>query len=341
MKLKELLLGLPVEKIVGDCEVEILSPRSWERAECGNITLAVNRRIWESRESVSASAVITDSRLDSNYLSGRVGGGTLVLAVHPLYLWAKVLERFIVLGEETGVSPMALVDPTAVLGRRVSVGPFAVIGPRVTIGEETKIGAHTVVERDVVVGRRCALHPRVVLREGSILGDRVILYPGVVIGSDGFGFTPSPEGLPYKVPQLGRVRIEDDVEIGANSCVDRAALDETVISRGVKIDNLVQVAHNVRIGEGTIVAGMTGIAGSTTIGAGCLIGGGVGIADHVKIGDGAILAARTGVSGDVEAGAKMAGTPMMEMRVWQRLFGHLRRFDTLLERVERLEKDAK
>lgn len=205
----------------------------------------------------------------------------------------------------------ARIDPTA------EVGAGCVIGAGAQVGADSRLAAGCILEEGAVVGAGCRLHPRVVIGRDCRLGDRVTLHAGVVVGSDGFGFAPTSRGL-EKIPQIGIVVIEDDVEIGANSAIDRATFGATRIGRGAKLDNLIQVAHNVEIGAFTVIAAQTGIAGSSRIGAGCMIGGQAGIVGHLTIGDGAQIAAQSGVMRDVPAGEKVGGSPAVPHRTWLR-----------------------
>jgi len=245
---------------------------------------------------------------------------------------------------EPGIHPTAVVSPSARIGRRVAVGAMSIIGDEADIGDGTVIFPLVSIYPRAKIGEDCVIHSQVSVREDVRLGRRVILHCGAVIGSDGFGYVKLEDGTHKKIPQRGTVVIEDDVEIGANSAVDRAALGETVIRRGTKIDNLVQVAHNVEIGENSILAGQVGIAGSSRIGKNVVLAGQVGVADHVNVGDNAIAIAQTGIARDVPAGAVVAGTPEQDVRDWRKasvllpqLYDLVKDIKKLKARVEELE----
>ena len=235
------------------------------------------------------------------------------------------------------------VDPSASVAVSASVDPSATIGPLVVVESGARIGARVRVHAlayvgpGVAIGEDSVIHPLVVLREDVRVGKRVILHPGAVLGADGFGYTRD-DGRYRKIPQVGGVLIEDDVEIGANSTVDRATLGSTIVRRGTKIDNLVQVAHNVEIGEDSIIAAQTGIAGSSRIGRDVMLGGQVGVADHVTVGDGAMLSAQAGVAQDVAPGAKLAGTwgrPLFQAR---RIWVAQSELPDMIARMKKLER---
>jgi UDP-3-O-[3-hydroxymyristoyl] glucosamine N-acyltransferase len=236
-----------------------------------------------------------------------------------------------------GVHPSALVAPGARVDGTASVGPFAVVEAGAAVGARTRIGALAFVGAEAVLGDDVVVHPRAVIGDRVRLGHRVIVHPGAVLGSDGFGFVFDGSGH-RKIPQVGTVRVEDDVEIGANATVARATFGETVIRQGAKIDNLVQVAHNCLVGEHVILAAQAGIAGSSRIGSFAMLGGQVGVADHVTVADGAMLAAQSGVAGDVDTGGAWGGSPCRPVAEWRRIVAAERRLPDLLRRVRVLEE---
>ena len=238
-----------------------------------------------------------------------------------------------------GVSSRASVSSEATLGAGVRVGDFCVIEAGASIGDGTTILPQCYVGPNVKIGKNCLLHPRAVVREDCELGDRVTLHPGAVIGGDGFGFTTDKKtGRHTKIPQIGNVVIGDGVEIGANATVDRATLGSTVIEPGVQIDNLVMIAHNVRVGRDSVVVAQAGIAGSTTIGRNVILAGQVGVAGHLNIGDGAVISAQTGVISDVPPKAILFGTPARPHREAFKLQALYGRLPELMERLKELEK---
>lgn len=239
---------------------------------------------------------------------------------------------------QPGIDANASISETACVGDGVYVGPFASLAGGVVVGDGSYVGPGVHIDRNVRIGSECHIYPNCVLCADVVIGSRVTLHAGVVVGADGFGYIPDEEGRFFKYPQTGRVVIEDDVEIGANSTIDRATLRETRIGRGTKIDNLVQIAHNVEIGEDCILASQVGISGSVKIGRGVMMGGSVGVADHVEIGDGAILGAGTGVPKSLEGGKMYLHTPATEIRDARRRIAVLRNLPKMAERINELER---
>lgn len=238
-----------------------------------------------------------------------------------------------------GIDPLASIASTATIGNDVYVGPFAVIGEGATVGDGTQIYPGAVIGDGVTIGGGCTVYPNVTVYEGCRLGNRVTVHSGTVIGADGFGFAPNAGGYD-KIPQIGTVTIEDDVEIGANTCIDRSTMGSTVIRRGVKLDNLVQVAHNVEIGENTVMSAQVGIAGSTKVGAWCMFGGQVGLAGHIHIGDKTFLGAQSGVPGNIKGDTTLIGTPPMEPRAYFKSQAIFRKLPDLYRQLSELQKQV-
>jgi UDP-3-O-[3-hydroxymyristoyl] glucosamine N-acyltransferase len=236
-----------------------------------------------------------------------------------------------------GCHPSAVIDPEATLGPDVRLGPGAVVGRGARLGRDVRLGPHAVVEADAVLGDGCVLYAGALVRERCVLGARVVLHPGAVVGSDGFGYHPGPQGL-VKIPQIGIVVLEDDVEVGANTCIDRATTGETRVGAGTKLDNLVQVAHNVLIGSHTAVSAQCGISGSCVVGRGVILGGQVGVADHLELGDGCKVAAKSGITRDVPAGQSVFGYPAVEFRRGFKLVALTHKLPELFKRLARLER---
>ena len=270
-------------------------------------------------------------------------GKTLLRSSHPKLDFARAAEFLLPAASiATGIHPTAVISSTVQLAAGVAVGPYAVIEDGVTIGEGTQIGAFCFLGRGARLGANCRLYPRVTLYAGARLGDRVTVHSGAVIGSDGFGYVAG-EGKPRKFPQLGSIEIADDVEIGANSTLDRGSLDTTRLGSGVKLDNLVHVAHNVRIGENTLIAAQTGISGSSVIGKNVVIAGQVGIADHCTLEDGSVAGAQAGIptGKTIRAGQIVWGTPARPLDKFKEAYAWFARLPELAARLRALEQKLK
>jgi UDP-3-O-[3-hydroxymyristoyl] glucosamine N-acyltransferase len=312
MKLKELADKLGARLDPPDADADISSVGSIESAVPGQITFAVSSKFVPLAKGSKASALIVDEKfpaLDKPALRTK----------NPQLAYARAVELLHVLPKEKpGIHPTAVIDPSARIGANASIGPCVVIGADVEIGENCTLHPQVVVYRGVRIGKNFFAHAHVSIRENCEIGDNVLLHNGVVIGSDGFGFAKDDNGNWYKIPQTGRVVIEDNVEIQANSCVDRASLGETRIGRNTKIDNLSQVAHNCVIAENSMLCAQVGLAGSTEIGKNVILAGQVGVAGHCKIGDGVIVTAQSGTHGDIPAGSMVSGTPAFDHKQWLR-----------------------
>ena len=248
---------------------------------------------------------------------------------------------------KSGIDPLASVAPTATIGRDVYIGAFAVVGDGTTIGDGTQVYPHTVIGDGVSVGSGCLFYPNVTIYQGCRIGNNVTIHAGSVIGADGFGFAPSAEGYD-KIPQIGIVIIEDNVEIGANTCVDRSTMGATIIHRGVKLDNLIQVAHNCEVGENTVMSAQVGMAGSTKIGQWCMVGGQAGFAGHIQVADKTFVGAQCGVISNTRGNEQLIGSPAMEpkqffrsMAVMKRLPDMYRELNDLKKQVEELKQQLK
>jgi UDP-3-O-[3-hydroxymyristoyl] glucosamine N-acyltransferase len=290
------------------------------RAKQGDICYMLSRKSRHELETCQASAILCDPAI-SSIVPAHI---SILLTKSPHAAFAnagallhpQAMRPALVTSLPDAISPAAFVDPTARLEPGVEVEPMAVIGARAEIGAGTRIAAGAVIGADVKIGRDCTIASGATI-VAALIGNNVIIHNGVRIGQDGFGFAPGPRGM-LKIVQVGRVIIQDHVEIGANTTVDRGAMDDTVIGEGTKIDNQVQVAHNVRIGRHCGIASGAGIAGSTRIGDGVLIGGASGINGHISIGDGVQIAAMSGVIGNIPAGAKYGGIPARPMKYFLR-----------------------
>jgi UDP-3-O-[3-hydroxymyristoyl] glucosamine N-acyltransferase len=268
---------------------------------------------------------------------GTPGDLALIRVDNPYLAVATVVRHFFPETDTDGaIHPSALIDPSAELGSGVAVEARAVIGPGCRVGSNSRIGAGCVLADGTVVGADCTLHPNVTIYRSVRVGDRVILHAGAVVGSDGFGYALDA-GKHLKIPQVGGVVIEDDVEVGANTCIDRGALGDTRIARGAKIDNLVQIGHNCEIGPDSVLCGQAGLGGSTVIGKGVMIGGQAGLRGHLKVGDGVMVAGGSGVTSSVPAGTMVAGYPGLEVSRWRRAMAALKTLPRLVRRVRRLE----
>jgi UDP-3-O-[3-hydroxymyristoyl] glucosamine N-acyltransferase len=331
MRLSELAQRLSCE-IRGDGDVEILRVAPIETAEAGDLTFVANPRYMRHLSRTRASAVILAADAPEVSLPS-------LRSRDPYLTFAEAVRQFHhPLPVEAGVHPTALVADSARIGARASIGPYVVIGANVEIGADATIGPHVVIYPEVRIGDRFEAHAHVTVRERVRIGNDVTLHAGAVIGSDGFGYALTGSGEVHKLPQAGEVVIEDGVEVGANTTIDRATVGSTRIEAGVKIDNLVMIAHGCQIGRGTMIAAQAGLSGSTRVGRGVRIGGQAGFAGHLTIGDRVQVAAQSGVANSVSAGAMVGGTPATDLRLWRRVSAALRRLPEILQRLRRIEE---
>ncbi|MGD0591015.1 MAG: UDP-3-O-(3-hydroxymyristoyl)glucosamine N-acyltransferase [Bacteroidota bacterium] len=311
-----------------------------EEAESGSLTFLANPKYEKHLGTTHATAVLVSRKLDLKKIMCRASL-IFICVDDPYVAFLSVLKHIAPTVElfVPGIHSTAIVPSNAIMGKNISIGSHAVIGEHAVIGDNTKIGAGCVIGNHVHIGSECILYPNVVVYHQCKIGNRVILHAGAVIGSDGFGFAPKADGTYEKIPQLGIVVIDDDVEIGANTTIDRATMGDTHIHCGAKIDNLVQIAHNVVIGEHTVIAAQTGISGSTKIGKYCMLAGQVGIAGHIEIADHTIIMAQSGIHRSIEEqGKSYFGYPADEARKAQRVYAAMKMLPDMLHDFTALQK---
>jgi UDP-3-O-[3-hydroxymyristoyl] glucosamine N-acyltransferase len=321
-------------RLEGDGSIEITRVAGIEQAGPGDLTFVANSKYLSLAAATRASAVILGPE-------DTVEGARFAVlrSSNPYLAFARALHCFVQpVRPPTGIDPRAVIAAGATIGPGASVGPFAVVCDGATIGARAVIYPHVVIGPDASIGDDCVLHARVSIRERVRLGDRVVVLDGAVIGSDGFGFARQADGGHLKIPQTADVVIEDDVEIGANSTIDRPAVGETRVRAGTKIDNLVHIAHGVQIGYRNLLAAQVGIAGSTIVEDDVMMGGQVGITGHVHIGKGAMFSAKTGVTGNVDPGVLMSGYPSLPNTEWRKTQVLVRHLPEMKKRVAELEQ---
>ena len=332
MKLAQIASALGARLENGPPDLEITGVAGIKEAGPSQITFVANPKYAGAARTTKASAVIVSDEFP-------VISTALLRSKNPYLTFARALEMFCQPPRyEPGVHPTAVIHPSATIGKGAHVGPYAVIDQDVTIGRSAVLLAHVVIYRGVRIGDDFFAHAHAVVREGCQLGNRVLLQNGVVIGADGFGFAKDDSGHWYKIAQPEPVVIEDDVEIQANSCVDRASVDKTRIGRGTKIDNLVQVGHGSRIGEHALLASQVGLAGSTDVGNHVILTGQVGVVGHCKVGDGAIVTPQSGVAGDIDAGAIVSGAPAVDHKLWLKYSAVLPRLPDIARAVRKAKE---
>ena len=335
--LSDIAAALDVPAPAGAADLRISGLATLADARAGELSFLGAERYLPALTRTAATAVIVQRKVP---LPPDVRPAVLLVDNADLAM-ARVLALFAppVPRPPVGVHHTAVVSPHASLGPGVRVGPHVVVGDNARVGRDTVLHAGVYVGANTAVGDDCELFPNVVVRERCTLGDRVVVHAGSVIGSDGFGYRW--DGRQHvKVPQIGTVVVEDDVEIGSCSCVDRAKFSATVVGRGTKLDNLVQVGHNVRVGPHCVIAGQAGVAGSTDLGAGVVIGGQAAVRDHLSIGDGVQIGGTAGVADDVPAGQSVQGIPALPRRQWLREQAALRRLPELIVQVRKLQEEV-
>lgn len=323
-------------KIEGDANALVNTVAKIEEGRPGALSFLANPKYTPYIYETQSSVVI----VSNNFVAERPVQATLIRVDDAYSAFARLLELYQTGSDEKkGISSLAFIASNACLSDEIYVGEFAYVGERAKIGKGVKIYPQVYVGDDCVVDDQTVLYPGVKLYARTKVGKRCIVHSGAVVGSDGFGFAPQSDGTYHKVPQTGNVVIEDEVEIGANTTIDRATLGSTIVRRGVKLDNLIQVAHNVEIGENTVIAAQTGISGSTKLGSRCMIGGQVGFAGHLVIADETKLGAQSGVGSNIkEKGQLLIGTPAIPMRDFKRVHVHFKNLDEMAQRLRHLEK---
>jgi UDP-3-O-[3-hydroxymyristoyl] glucosamine N-acyltransferase len=332
VKLKE-LASLINGEIIGDRDIEIIGVSGIHEAQEGYITFIASKSYQKYLKTCKASCVIVKEPLaDIPVAQLRVS--------NPYLAFAKLLEIFYVKKQEpSGISKDAIISEKAKVAKDVTIYPFAYLSDGVLIGNGTIIYPHVYIGDNTTVGESCVIYPNVTLREGVQIGNRVVIHSGSVIGSDGFGYV-FDQGTYHKIPQVGGVIIEDDVEIGSNVSIDRATTENTVIGRGTKIDNLAQIAHNVKIGKNSVIIAQVAIGGSTEIGDYVTIGGQVGVSDHSRIDSGTMIGAQSGVMGHITKGV-YTGTPVLPHREWLKTRAIIPKLPELHKKIKELEEKIK
>ncbi|MDD7621054.1 MAG: UDP-3-O-(3-hydroxymyristoyl)glucosamine N-acyltransferase [Prevotella sp.] len=330
-QIAELIKG----RVEGDKDAKVSSFAKIEEGHEGAISFLSNKKYLHYIYETKSSVVLVDESLALE----RNVNCTLIRVKNAYEAVAQLLQLYESMKpRKRGISDLAFIDPTATIGKDCYIGPFAYVGPKCVIGDNSIIHPHAALGDNVIVGKNTEIHSNAVIYHDCKVGNRCILHAGCVIGADGFGFAPSENGYD-KIPQIGIVTIEDDVEIGANTCVDRSTMGSTFIRNGVKLDNLVQIAHNTDIGANTVMSSQVGVAGSTKVGEWCMFGGQVGISGHITIGNKVMLGAQSGVPGSIKDGQQLIGTPPMEMRSYFKSQAIFRRLPEMYNEINKLRKE--
>lgn len=322
-------------RVEGDENAAIHTFAKIEEGQPGAISFLSNPKYTHFLYETKSTIVLINEDLE---LEQKVSA-TLIRVKNAYESVAKLLQLYESMKpKKTGIDPLASVSPKATIGQDVYIGAFAVIGDGAVVGDGSQIYPHVVVGDGVKMGTKCLIYPNVTIYQGCLLGNNVTIHAGSVIGADGFGFAPNVDGYD-KIPQIGIVIIEDNVEIGANTCVDRSTMGATVLHKGVKLDNLVQIAHNVEVGENTVMSAQVGIAGSTKVGSWCMFGGQVGVAGHITIGDHVNLGAQSGAPGSIKPNQTLIGTPPMEPTPYFKSQAIFRRLPDMYKELSALRKE--
>jgi len=319
-------------EVVGDLDVVITGISGVKEAQPGDLTFIANSKYFSAAESTQASAVIVPLQFDPK-------DKTVIRVENPSLAFSRAVALCMegVLKRPLGIDPQALVAGDAQIGKDVRIGPFTIVESKVQIGDRTVIEGGCFIGAQTVIGADCLIYPNVSIRERIILGDRVIVHGGAVIGDDGFGFD-KVDGVYQKIPQVGTVVIEEDVEIGANVTIDRARFDKTVIGKGTKIDNLVQIAHNVRVGQNCVLISQSGISGSTVVEDNCILAGQVGVAGHLTIGEGTVVTSKSGVLNSLPPKSMVWGYPAKPHMQAKRVNACVQRLPELVKKIREMSQ---
>ena len=320
-------------ELSGDPALEISGFGPLDSAGPGDISFLVDATYHDQALSSGAAAILVAKMIDIEVDN--------LVRVDDAYLASAIIQNHFLAQpfEAGGIHDSAVIGKNCNFDKEITIGAQVVIGDRVTLGGQVEIGAGTVIGPDVTIGEGSTVRSNVTIEGGCELGKRVVIHPGCVIGSDGYGYATDKGGFHVKRPQLGTVKIGDDVEIGANCCVDRATFGVTWIKSGTKIDNLVQVGHNVVVGENSLLVAQVGISGSTTLGRNVVLGGQVGTVGHIRVGDGTMVAGKSAVHGNQPAGARLAGIPAIDGRQWLKSVTAFSKLPELLKDVRRIKKE--
>ena len=323
-------------KVEGDENATVHTFAKIEEGAPGAISFLSNPKYTHYIYTTGSSIVLVNDDLVLN----QPVKATLIRVKNAYESVAKLLQLYqAALPKKKGIHPQAYVSPTAKVGTDCYIGAFAYIGDNVQIGDNTQIYPHAVIDDGVNMGNGCLIYPNVTIYKDCRIGNNVTIHAGSVIGADGFGFAPNTEGYD-KIPQIGIVILEDNVEIGANTCVDRSTMGATIVHKGVKLDNLVQIAHNVEVGENTVMSAQTGVAGSTKIGKWCMFGGQVGLAGHITIGDKTFLGAQTGVPSSLKGNETLIGTPPTQPQAYFKSIALTRKLPEIYKQLNELKKQV-
>ena len=318
--------------VVGDRDIDIFNISKIEEGSKGSLTFLANPKYTEFIYTTKASAAIVSSDFEP---TERIEL-TLIKVKDPYSSFTTILELFDKdLSKRKGISQLTNVDKSSKISDSSFIGSFSSVGENSIIGEKCIIENQVFIGNNVEIGKGCLIYPGVKILDDTIIGQNCIIHSSTTIGSDGFGFAPNDDGSYKKIPQTGNVVIGDNVEIGSNSTIDRATLGSTIISNGVKLDNQIQVAHNVEIGENTAIAAQSGVAGSTKIGKNCMIGGQVGIIGHIKIGDNVKIQAQAGVTSNIESNSRVTGTPAISYMNYNKSYVHFKNLPEIVKKIDK------